>query len=46
MLDDAISWGLSNPLQCVAVLAAFAIIVGLLLAPRVYQATQHGHPRC
>jgi hypothetical protein len=46
LIDDAIVWSLHNPLQCVAALAAGAILIGLMLVPRLHDIADHGHPRC
>jgi hypothetical protein len=46
MLDGCVIWSLHNPLQCVAALAGFAILVGLFLVPRLRDISDHGHPRC
>ena len=46
MVVAVLSWGLNNPLQWVAGLAVGAILVGLLLVPRLHEISRHGHPRC
>jgi hypothetical protein len=46
MMDVCLLWSLHNPLQCVAGLAGFAILIGVLLVPRLWDITHHGHPRC
>jgi hypothetical protein len=46
LVDHFIVWLISHPLQGVALLAAFAIVTGLLLIPRIEALTGNNHPRC
>jgi hypothetical protein len=46
MIDGAIAWLLSHPLEGVAVLVVFAVVISLILIPRIHEVTDHGHPRC
>ncbi len=45
-MDTAIAWLLAHPLVGVSALAAFSVVVGLVLVPRVHEIAKHGHPRC
>jgi hypothetical protein len=46
MIDIVITWMCHNPLQAVAALSSFSILVGVLLVPGIAELTGHGHPRC
>jgi hypothetical protein len=46
MLDEAIGWCMSHPLECVGGLVIFAVAFALALIPRIHETTSHGHPRC
>ena len=46
MIDDVIVWLMANPLEGVAGLAVFSVLIGALLIPRVHDIAHHGHPRC
>lgn len=46
MVEIAITWMQSHPLQAVAILAGISIVAGLVLVPRVHEIAGHGPPRC
>jgi len=46
MLDIAVSWVLSHPLEFVGGMAATAIAIAIRLVPRLNEHVEQGHPRC
>ena len=45
VIEIAVAWMMTNPLQAVAAMAGLGIAVGLLLVPALHEVTGHGHPR-
>lgn len=45
MFDAAVTWMLGHPLQGVACLVGFAVVVGLVAIEGLHHVTEHGHPR-
>ena len=46
MIDGALGWLLTHPLQGVGVLVVIAVAIALLAIPRIHEVTDHGPPRC
>jgi len=45
MFDVAVSWCQIHPLQTVAAMAGFAVLIGLLLLPALHHDSGQHHPR-
>jgi hypothetical protein len=46
MVDTVIGWLQAHPLEGVGALVVFAVVISLVLVPRVHEVARHGHPRC